>query len=89
MIVRLIQNLSNLRQGKSQLPCFPGKSKPPEILGIKLLVVILRVTGRFQQVLAGVEPNRIRVNAGGFCNLFYFHRLVLNVPKIVASGTKD
>jgi hypothetical protein len=62
MIVRLIQDLSYLRQRKSQLPRLTGKPKPSKILGIELLVVVVRVTGRFEQVLAGVKPDRTHLS---------------------------
>jgi hypothetical protein len=89
MVVRLIQNLPNFRQRKSQLPGLPGKSKPPKILGIVLLVVVVRVTGWFEQFFTGVETNRIRINTSGLCNLFDFHlpqlpnrRLSGNIAKV-------
>ena len=87
MIVRLIQNLSYLRQRESQLPGLTGKPKPSKILGIELLVVVVRVTGRFEQVLAGVKPDRIRVYASSFCKLFYLHRLVPLHLRAIARNT--
>ena len=73
MVIRLLQNLPDLRQRKTQLPSLPGKPQPPQILGIIKLVVVIRIPHRAQQTFPGIEPDGIRVNPGGGGDFFDFH----------------
>src|SRR5690554_3673494 len=74
MIIRLLQNLPDLRQRETQLPSLPGKPQPPQILGIVVLIVVVRIADRTQQTFPGVEPDGIRVNPGGGGDFFDFHK---------------